>query len=126
MKTKLISLLAVINLIFILLPQGLCLAAQPTVSREYISRKTDGIKTTEETVNVDYKNLLIGSDDYMKISFLDKDKDTLYEYDFGLYDDILQDKISFKSESLKGTEYIRIEMNCGGSNYDTVIFPFKI
>lgn len=126
MKIKFISLITVVNLILVFLSQGLCFAAQPAVSREYISRKTDGVKTTEETVNVDYKNLFIGSLDYVKISFLDEEKETLYEYDFGLYDDVLQNEISFKSERFQGTEYIRIEMNCAGNNHDTVIFPFEI
>lgn len=126
MKIKFISLITVVNLILVFLPQRLCFAAQPAVSREYISRKTDGVKTTEETVNVDYKNLFISSLDYVKISFLDGEKETLYEYDFGLYDDLLQNEISFKSERFQGTEYIRIEMNCAGNNHDTVIFPFEI
>ena len=126
MKIKFISLITVVNLILVFLPQGLCFAAQPAVSREYISRKTYGVKTTEETVNVDYKNLFISSLDYVKISFLDGEKETLYEYDFGLYDDLLQNEISFKSERFQGTEYIRIEMNCAGNDLDTVELPFEI
>ena len=126
MKIKFILLITVINLIFTLLPNGLCFAAQPTVRREYISRKTDGVKTTEERVNADYKNLYIGSEDYITISFLDGDKETLYEYDFGLYDDLLQNEISFKSERFQGTEYIKIELNCVGNTHDAVIFPFGI
>lgn len=125
MKIKFIPLIAIVNLILTLLPT-LCLGAQPAVSREYISRKTDGIKTTEETVNAEYKNLFIGSNDYVRISFLDGNKEPLYEYDFGLYDDILQNEISFKSERFLGTEYISIEMNCAGNSLDAVIFPFEI
>lgn len=110
-----------------MLPGGLCLAAEPAVTREYISRKIGGVKSEEEKLCVDYGNLRIEHGDFLRISFLDESDSVIEEYETEVsFDSLLQNEMFFKSHTLEGTEYIEIEFIGSGYESGVIKLPFKI
>ena len=127
MKTKFIITAVIISFVFTVLPGGLCLAAEPTVTREYISRLTEGVNCTEERVCVDYIDLRINEGNCVKISFLGKNDIVLGEYVIDLNSgDLEQNEIVIQSRQLYGTEYIKIEHIGFEDESKDIKIPFKI
>lgn len=127
MKTKITLLFILTSLVFTMLPCGGCFAAEPTVTREYISRKIGGVKSEEEKLCADFGNLRIEDGDVLRISFLDGSDMSIEEYEIEVsFDELLQNEMYFKSPALQGTEYIEIEFI--GSRYGSgkIKLPFKI
>ena len=127
MKTKIISTLIIISFVFTLLPCGVCFGADPGVTREYISRKAEGVKSEEERVSVDYTDLRIKSGDYLRISFLDANDSVLYEYETDLTgNEFLEDGMFFNTQRLPGTEFIKIEFISQDEIINGIKVPLKI
>ena len=123
MKTKLISIIVA----FALFPCNLCFAAEPTVMREYITRKSGGERSEEERLSVDYKDLWMEQGDYLVVSFLDGTDSVLEEYELELsVNDLLENELSISPESLAGVRYVKIELIGSGSDYSIIKLPFEI
>lgn len=125
MKTKILALIAIV---VILISMGtVCFAQSSEITREYIARNIGGVESHEEKVTVDYKNLQITDDDYVKISFLDGDGLALDEYYMDLdIEDLSGLNISLNPETLAGTEYIEITIFGSNNVNNGVKLPFKI
>ena len=111
MKTKLILTFIITGLILTQLPFGSCFGAEPEVSRDYIARKIGGVKSTEERVSAEYKDLSIVKGNYVKIIFLKGDSSVVAEYEIELTSDcLLENGIKINTDDLLGTEYVKIEL----------------
>lgn len=116
----------ILSFVFTMLPAGVCHAADPTVTREYIARKTEGVKTEEERVCVDFKNLRLVEENYILVSFIDSEGTVIYEYQEELTSDFVREDAKFNSQKLSGTEYIRIELIVQGQKVSDIKVPMKI
>ena len=127
MKIKLILMLVLVSLISTIIPCGSCLAAEPEVTREYISRKIGGEKSSEEKLSVDYKNLRIEQGCYLIVSFLDNYGLKLKEYEFDMAsDELSENKLSFGNDKLQGVKYVEVGIVASGCEYSGIKLPFEI
>ena len=111
MKTKFVFMLVIASLVFSLMPSGLCHASEPDVTREYISRKVNGQKSKEEKLVVNYENLQMSKEVYVRITFFNGRNIELDSYEFSLsVNDLFENKLSLDSEALVGTKYIEIDL----------------
>ena len=116
----------ILSFVFTMLPAGVCHAAAPTVTREYIARKTEGVKTEEERVCVDFKNLRLVEENYVLVSFINSEDTVVYEYQEELTSDFIREDAKFDAQKLSGTEYIRIELIVQGQKVNDIKVPMKI
>ena len=122
-----ISRLLIFVIAAAMLPCGKCFAAEPAVSREYISVKKGEVKTEEERLRVDYTDLPMAARGYLRISFIDGAENIIGEYEMEIYSgDLPQNEMNLKSEALRGCEFIKIELV--GPEYEHVCIkiPLKI
>ena len=125
MKTKVFAI--IIALATLVLPQNLCYAQEPQITREYIARKSGDIKSTEEKLNVSYSNLWVTEGNFLRVSFLNGENVVLAQYEAEI--DISAPygfSIPFDMKTLEDTEYI--EMQIFGTVFvnNGVKLPFKI
>ena len=127
MKTKFIITAVILSFVFTVLPGRFCLAAEPAVTREYISRLTEGVNSVEERLCVDYKDLRMEEGKSLKISFHNKNDLVLWECEIKLdSENMIQNEMIIQSRLLQGAEYIKIE-HIGFDNESVDIkIPFKI
>ena len=110
-----------------MLPYGKYFAAEPTVTREYISKRKGEVRTEEEKLNVDYMDLSMKQRGYLKISFINNENVIIEEYEMEIFsDDLLQNEMNLKSKSLQGTEYIKMEIISPGYEHTCIKLPLKI
>ena len=127
MKIKLLMVFAAMCIILSVTSGSICRAESPEVTREYIVRKSYGVKSNEEKVTMDYKNLLVSDGAYMKIMFLDDADNVLDEYQTSLtLEEFTNGRLCINSEALKGTASIEIRI-CGPHIVENGFkLPFKI
>ena len=122
-----IILMLILSFVFTMLPAGVCQAADPTVTREYIARKSEGVKSEEEKVSVDFKDLRTGKGSYVMFTFLDGENSVIYEYEEELNGyEFSQESAFFNSQKLLGTESIRIELFIQEQKISDITVPLKI
>ncbi len=110
-----------------MLPGGRCFAAEPAVSREYISTKKGEVKTEEERLRVDYTDLPLTARGYLRISFIDGAENVIGEYEMEIYSgDLPQNEMNLKSDALRGSEFIKIELVGQGYEHTCIKLPLKI
>ena len=127
MKTKLKSIFIITIFVFTMLPYGFCSAAEPGVTREYISRMIGGVRSEEEKLFVNYDELRVEQELCMKFSFYDQNGSLVEEYETELSgENLFQDKMFFKYDALKGTEYVEIEISGDGIDIICTKLPLKI
>lgn len=111
----------------ILLPVSSAFAEEPEVIREYITRRTGKISTSEEKLLVNHTNLHIRQEDQLKISFVDGSDNIIEEFRTEILDkDFLAGGMFYRSESLLGTEYVIIEIFSQNHNIAVLKLPLKI
>lgn len=121
MKNKLISMVVAIAM----LPGTMCLAAEPKVTREYITRKAAGDVSSEERILVDCPEIQLEEKNYIIVSFFGSDKNMIAQWKTeASVDELSEDEILFDFESLSGTEYITIDFP--GTDSATVEVPLKL
>lgn len=122
---KALIFLCILSLL--LLPTSSAFAEEPEVIREYITRKSGKIRTSEEKLLVNYTNLHIRQEDQLKISFVDGSDNVIEELKTGILDkDFLAGGMFYRSESLLGTEYVIIEIFSQDHNIAVLKLPLKI
>lgn len=127
MKIKISLSIIIASLVLNLLPCGLCLAAEPEVTREYISRKIGGERSEEEKVCADYKNLRIEQGDYIRVSFYNSRGSLIEECEMELsVNDMNKNEMRFNPKTLQGTSYIEIDFICSEYESTGIRIPFKI
>ena len=127
MKTKFVFMLVITSLVFSLMPSGLCLASEPDVTREYISRKVNGQKSKEEKLVVNYENLQISREVYLRITFFNNRNIELDSYEFSLsVNDLFENKLSLDAKLLEGVKYVEIDLRGPDYVYDGIKLPFEI
>ena len=127
MKTKFLLTVLSLTIIFSIACANLCFAQIPEITREYIVKKEQDVRTREEKVTADYKGIQVTDGDYLKVTFLDGEDSVLAEYDINL--DIYELSglnLSLNYDELYGAEYIVLTI-CGSDYVDNgVKLPFKI
>lgn len=123
MKNKIFAIIVS----FALFGFNLCYAKEPTVMREYITRKSGGVRSEEERLNVKYEGLRIESGDYFTVSFMDEEDNVLGEYEIGFSSvDTSDNELNISPEKLKDARYVYIEVIDADCNYRGIKLPFKI
>lgn len=123
MKNKLISMI----IAFAMFPCSLCYAAEPTVTRDYITRKFRGEKTTEEKILVNYSELKMEQGDYVTVSFYDKADNILETFKIEMsVTELFENEMFFSPDELRGTAYVEIKFVGPGYNGDGIKLPLNI
>ena len=113
--------------LFALFGFNLCYAEKPTVMREYITRKSGGVRSEEERVNVRYEGLRIERGDYFTVSFLDEEGNVLKESEIGFSDlSLKEDEMKISSRELTDARYVYIEVIGADGDSKGIKLPFKI
>lgn len=124
MKTKFISIFAILCVLISTMPCNVCFASYSDITREYISRYICGEKSSEERVSVKFSGVRVTKDTYMKATFLDEEENIVDEYEIELGE--VDFMIPADIESLAGVTYLELKI-CDYENvYDGIKLPFKI
>ncbi len=127
MKNRCCLTFIIASLIFTIFSYGKCFAAEPTVAREYITRKKGEVRTEEEKLNIEYTDLSMKQKGYLKISFINNENVIIEEYEMEIFlDDLLQNEMNLKSDALQGTVYIKMEIISPGYEHTYIKLPLKI
>ena len=101
--------------------------ASPTVTRDYITKKSGKKVHCEENLSVNYSNLRLEQGDCVIMSFFDIKHNLLKELILDLnVSSLSKDKIFIESDLLNGTAYIEIELIGPEPGYDGIILPLNI
>lgn len=127
MKNRCCLTFIIASLIFTIFSYGKYFAAEPTVTREYITRKKGEVRTEEEKLNIEYTDLSMKQKGYLKISFINNENVIIEEYEMEIFlDDLLQNEMNLKSDALQGTVYIKMEIISPGYEHTYIKLPLKI